>query len=174
MPELCNRPPEILTCFSCVAQVFLTCSSCFARVLLMFCLCAPAFYRLETHGIPFAAQCGATIVPFYSTKKENLSKNRSQVVQPQRETWILIQNGNAVAQPPCQTFHSRIFIQKGNTAARSPSQILRVWCVIKKGRWWQKSLFQLEFLLYFNRKIGNSCKIMNKITNNLHLHHNII
>ena len=31
---------------------------------------------------------GATFVPFYSAKKENVSKNRSKVAQPQRETRI--------------------------------------------------------------------------------------
>ena len=163
-----------LACFSRVARVFLACRSHVSRVLLAFCSRAPAFRRLKAHGIPFAAQCGATIVPFYSAKMENLSENGSEVARPQRETRISIENGNAVARPPCQTFHSRIFIQKGNAVARPPCQILRVWRVIKKGRWWQKSLFQQEFLLYFNRTMGNSCKIMNKITNNLHLHHNII
>ena len=48
--------------------------------------------------------CGATFVPFYSAKKENVSENRSKVVRPQRETWILIEKGNAVARPPCQYF----------------------------------------------------------------------
>ena len=117
---------------------------------------------------------GATFLPFYSAEIGFLSEKRSEVARPQRETRILIENGNAVAQPPCQTFHSRIFIQKGNAVARPPSQILRVWRIIKKGRRWQKSLFQREFLLYFNRTMGNSCKIMNKITNNLYLHHNTI
>ena len=158
-----------LACFSRVARVFLACRSHVSRVLLAFCSRAPAFRRLKAHGIPFAAQCGATIVPFYSAKMENLSENRSEVARPQRETRILIENGNEVARPPCQTFHSRIFIQKGNAVARPPSQILRVWRIIKKGRWWQR-----EFLLYFNRTMGNSCKITSKITNNLHLHHSII
>ena len=40
---------------------------------------------------------GATFVPFYSAKKENVSENRSKVARPQRETWILIEKGNAVA-----------------------------------------------------------------------------
>ena len=156
MPELCNREPDKLACFSHVS-----------RVLLAFCSRAPAFYS------PKKAR-GATFLPFYSAEIGNLSEKRSQVARPQRETRISIENGNAVARPPCQTFHSRIFIQKGNAVARPPCQILRVWRIIKKGRWWQKSLFQLEFLLYFNGTMGNSCKIMNKITNNLHLHHNKI
>ena len=154
--------------------MFLACFSCVAHMFLAFCSRAPAFCRLKAHGIPFAAQCGATFLPFYSADIRFLSKKKSEVARPQRETQISIENGNAVARPPCQTFHSRIFIQKGNTVAQPPSQFLRVWHVIKKGRWWQKSLFQQEFLLYFNGTIGNSCKIMNKITNNLHLHHNII
>ena len=134
--------------------MFLACFSRFAHVLLAFCSRAPAFCRLKAHGIPFAAQCGATFLPFYSAEIGFLSEKRCEVARPQRETRILIENGNAVARPP--------------------SQILRVWRIIKKGRWFQKSLFQREFLLYFNRTMGNSCKIMNKITNNLHLHHSII
>ena len=151
MPELCNRPPDNLACFSHVS-----------RVLLAFCSRAPAFYS------PKKAR-GTTFLPFYSAEIGNLSEKRSQVARPQRETRILIENGNQVARPPCQTFHSRIFIQKGNAVARPPSQILQVWRIIKKGRWWQ-----WEFLLYFNRTMGNSCKIMNKIKNNPHLHQNLI
>ena len=128
-----------------------------------FCSRALAFYGAKKH---MAKARDATFLPFYSAEIGNLSENRSEVAPPQRETWILIENGNSVARPPCQTFHSRIFIQKGNAVARPPS---RVWRIIKKGRWWQR-----EFLLYFNRTMGNSCKIMNKITNNLHSHHNII
>ena len=169
MPVLCNRRPEILACFSHVSRVSLACFSRVARMFLAFCSRAPAFCRLKAHGIPFAAQCGATFLPFYSAEIGYLSEKRSQVARPQRETRISIENGNEVARPPCQTFHSRIFIQKGNAVARPPSQILRVWRIIKKGGWWQR-----EFLLYFNRTMGNSCKIMNKITNNLHLHQNLI
>ena len=93
-------------------------------MFLAFCLRAPAFCRLKAHGIPFVAQCGATFLPFYSAKMENLSKNRSKVAPSQLETWILIENGNEVVRPPCQTFHSQIFIQKGNAVAQPPSQIL--------------------------------------------------
>ena len=132
--------------------------------LLMFCSHAPAFCVAKKAR-------GMTFLPFYSAEIKFLSEKRCEVVRPQCEMRILIENRNEVMRPPC---HLRIFIQKGNSVARPPSQVLRVWRIIKKGRWWQKSLFQLEFLLYFNRKIGNSCKIMNKITNNLHLHHNII
>ena len=119
VPELCNQPPDKLACFSH-----------FARVLL-----------------PFIAQKarGVTFLPVYSTEIRNLSEKRSKVVWPQREMQILIENGNKVAWPPCQTFHSWIFIQKGNTVAWPPSQILQVWHIIKKGRWFQKSLFQWEF-----------------------------
>ena len=129
--------------------------------LLAFCLHAPAF------SVSKKAR-GVTFLSFYSMEIGFLSEKRCEVARPQHEMRILIENGNQVAQPPCQTFHSWIFIQKGT---RPPCQILRVWRVIKKGRWWQKSLFQW---VYFNRTMGNSCKIMNKITNNLHLHHNII
>ena len=99
-------------CRSCVIGPRI--NSRVSHMFLTFCSRAPAFYRLKTHGIPFAAQCGATFLPFYSAKLENLSENRSEVAPPQRETRILIENGNEVARPPCQTFHSRIFIQKGN------------------------------------------------------------
>ena len=126
-----------------------------------------ALYGAKKH---MAKARGATFLPFYSTEIGNLSENRSKVARPQRETRILIENGNEVARPPC---HLQIFIQKGNAVAQPPSQILQVWRIIKKGRWFQKSLFQREFLLYFNRTMGNSCKIMNKIKINLHLHHNI-
>ena len=151
-------------CQCCVISPWI--NSHVSRVLLAFCSRAPAFCRLKAHGIPFAAQCGTTFLPFYSTKMENLSENRSEVAPPQREMRILIENGNEVARPPC---HLQIFIQKGNAVAQPPSQILQVWRIIKKGRWWQ-----WEFLVYFNRTMGNSCKIMNKITNNLHLHQNLI
>ena len=104
--------------------------------------------------------------PSIARKSDFCPKKEVRVVRPQHETRILIENGNQVARPP---FHSRIFIQKGNAVARPPCQILRVWRIIKKGRWWQ-----WEFLPYFNRTMGNSCKIMIKITNNLHLHHNIV
>ena len=79
MPELCNQGLDKLACFLCV--------SC---VLLVFCLHAPAFYRLKK-------ACGATFVPFYSVEMENLSKNGTKVAQPQHETEILIENGNKVA-----------------------------------------------------------------------------
>ena len=144
--ELCNRGPGKLACFSR-----------FARVLLPFV--APKKHMARPSS------------PSIARKSDFCPKKEVRVVRPQRETRILIENGNQVARPP---FHSWIFIQKGNAVARPPSQILRVWRVIKKGRWWQKSLFQREFLLYFNGTMGNSCKIMNKITNNLHLYHNII
>ena len=49
---------------------------------------------------------GPTFLPFYSAEIGFLSEKRSQVAQPQRETRILIENINQVAQPPCQTFHS--------------------------------------------------------------------
>ena len=148
-------------CWSCVGQEL-----AILTFLLTFCLHAPAFYSLKkAHGMTF--------VPFYSAEIGNLSKNRTKVAQPQCEMQILIENGNQVVWPPCQTFHSWIFIQKGNTVVWPPSQILWVWHIIKKGRQWQNSLFQWEFLLYFNRTMGNSCKIMNKIKINLHLHHNI-
>ena len=149
MPVLCSRNPGLLA------------------FLLAFCSRAPAFCVAKKAR-------GPTFLPFYSAEIGFLSKKRCEVARPHRETRILIENGNEVARPPCQTFHSRIFIQKGNAVARPPSQILRVWRIIKKGRWWQKSLFQREFLLYFNRTMGNSCKITGKITNNLHLHHSII
>ena len=109
-----------LACFSHVSRVFLTCFSRFAHVLLTFCSRAPAFCRLKAHGIPFVAQCGATFLPFYSAEIGCLSEKRSQVAQPQHETRISIENGNAVARPPCQTFHLRILIVKGNAVARPP------------------------------------------------------
>ena len=74
---------------------------------------------------------GATFVPFYSAKKENVSENRSKVARPQRETRILIENRNAVARPPCEIFHDR------------------------KRKVWQKSSSQREFLLYLNGTMGN-------------------
>ena len=125
VPELCNRRPEILACFSHVSRMFLACRSRVSRVLLAFCSRAPAFCRLKAHGIPFAAQCGATFLPFYSAEIGCLSEKRSQVARPQRETRISIENGNAVARPPCQTFHSRISIVKGNAVARPPCNNFR-------------------------------------------------
>ena len=128
----------------------------YSCVLLACMLAWAALYGAKKH---MARAHGSTFLPFYSAEIRFLSEKRSQVARPQRETRILIEKGNKVARPP---FHSRIFIQKGNTVARPPSQILRVWRVIKKGRWWQKSLFQQEFLLYFNGTMGNSCKIIIK------------
>ena len=111
--------------YSHVSHMLLVCFSHVSRVLLVFCSHAPAFCRLKAHGIPFAAQCGVTIIPFYSAKKENLSEKRSEVAPPQRETRILIENGNAVARPPCQTSHSQISIVKGNTVVRPPCNNFR-------------------------------------------------
>ena len=77
----------------------------FARVLL-------------TWGALYGAKKarGATFVPFYSTKKENVSENRSKVARPQRETQILIEKGNTVVRPPCQYFFecgvTQAFIEK--------------------------------------------------------------
>ena len=103
-----------------VSRMFLTCFSHVAHMFLVFCSRAPAFCRLKAHGIPFAAQCGATFLPFYSAEIGFLSENRSEVAWPQCETRISIENGNAVAQPPCQTFHLRISIVKGNAVVRPP------------------------------------------------------
>ena len=49
---------------------------------------------------------GRTFLPFNSAEIGFLSEKRSQVARPQRETRISIENGNQVARPPCQTFHS--------------------------------------------------------------------
>ena len=52
--------------------------------------------------------------PSIARKSDFCPKKEVRVARPQRETRILIENGNQVARPP---FHSRIFIQKGNAVA---------------------------------------------------------
>ena len=86
----------------------------YSHVLLACMLVWVALYEAKKH---MANACGQTFVPFYSMEIGNLSENRSEEAQPQHEMWILIENGNVVVQPPCQTFHSQIFIQKGNAVA---------------------------------------------------------
>ena len=91
--------------------------SCFAR---MHARVGFLIWGKKAHG----EARGQTFLPFYSAEIGFLSEKRCEVARPQRETRISIENGNQVARPPCQTFHSRIFIQKGNAVARPPSQIL--------------------------------------------------
>ena len=121
---------------------------CFARVLLVW----GALYGAKNH---MAKGCGMTFVPFYSAKKENVSKKRSKVARPHSksaDSWILIQKGNKVAQPLCQFFslwHGVEFDRKRKSCGAT---FLPLDCIRKV---WQKSSFQMEFLLYLNGTMGN-------------------
>ena len=86
--------------------------------LLAFCSRAPAFCGAKKAR-------GPTFLPFYRAEIGFLSEKRCEVARPHRETRILIENGNEVARPPCQTFHSRISIVKGNAVARLPCNNFR-------------------------------------------------
>ena len=121
---------------------------CFTCVLLMW----GALYGVKNH---MAKACGTSFVPFYSVKKENVSKKGNKVVQPHSksaDSWILIQKRNKVARPLCQFFslwHSMEFDRKRKSCGAT---FLPLDCIRKV---WQKSLFQMEFLLYLNGTIGN-------------------
>ena len=121
---------------------------CFARVLLAW----GALYGAKNH---MAKACGATFVPFYSVKKENVSKKRSKVARPQSksaDSRILIQKGNEVARPLCQFFslwRGTEFDRKRKSCGATFLPLDRIRKV------WQKSLFQMEFLLYLNGTMGN-------------------
>ena len=98
---------------------------------------------------------GATFVPFYSAKRENVSEKRSKVARPQSksaDSRILIQKGNEVAQPLCQFFslwRGAEFDCKRKLCGATFLPLDRIRKV------WQKSLFQMEFLLYLNGTMGN-------------------
>ena len=130
---------------------------CFAHVLLAW----GALYGAKNH---MAKARGVTFVPFYSAKKENVSEKRSKVAQPQSKSAnsrILIQKGNEVARPLCQFFSlwcSTEFDRKRKSCGATFLPLDRIRKV------WQKSLFQMEFLLYLNGTMGNWCKFMIKVT----------
>ena len=106
-----GRIPGILAFCSCVAHMY-------ARVH------ARVGFLIWGEKAPGKAR-GPTFLHFYCAEIGFLSEKRSQVARPQCETWISIENGNEVARPPCQNFHSQIFIQKGNAVVRPPCNDFR-------------------------------------------------
>ena len=121
---------------------------CFTRVLLAW----GALYGAKNH---MAKARGVTFVPFYSTKKEIVSEKRSKVARPQSksaDSRILIQKGNEVARPLCQFFslwRGMEFDCKRKSCGTTFLPLDRIRKV------WQKSSFQMEFLLYLNGTMGN-------------------
>ena len=116
--------------------------------LLAFCSRAPAFCGAKKAR-------GPTFLPFYSAEIGFLSEKRCEVARPQSKTpdsRISIQKGNEVARPPCQFFslwRGAEFDCKRKSCGATFLPLDRIRKV------WQKSLFQMEFLLYLNGTMGN-------------------
>ena len=75
----------------------------------------PIIYNNTTYISLTLTQIVLHINPLSSRKNRYVSKNVP----------FCDQNGNEVARPPCQTFHSRISIVKGYTVARPPCNNFR-------------------------------------------------
>ena len=75
----------------------------FARVLLACMLAWASLYGAKKHMAKHVARPSS---PSIARKSDFCPKKEVRVARPQRETRILIENGNQVARPPCQTFHS--------------------------------------------------------------------
>ena len=125
----------------------------------------------------------------YWTHRTSNEKNRSQVagtqpgLVPENLTWAQVKamstrrrlHGIRLQRVvhPSRAFLSlslsilRDFHSKWKRCGATSHQILRVWRIIKKGRWWQREFLYISIM-------GNSCKIMNEIKNNLQLHQNLI